>query len=83
MRTIPTAIPSPQDVSLSRAAVNLFHREKGIILVTGPTGSGKTTTLAAMIEYLNMTQPKHIITLEDPIEFVFKNKKALVHQREK
>jgi twitching motility protein PilT len=83
MRSIPTRIPTPEDVSLSRSAMNLFKKEKGIILVTGPTGSGKTTTLAAMIEHLNQTEQKHIITLEDPIEFVFKNKKALVHQREK
>src|SRR5207342_1570329 len=60
----------------------LCDREKGLILVTGPTGSGKSTTLASMVDYLNNTFEGHIITIEDPIEFVHKTKKCLVNQRE-
>ena len=63
-------------------AVNVVSRPSGLILVTGPTGSGKTTTLAAMINHINENRPCHIVTIEDPIEFLFKNKKSLVDQRE-
>ena len=65
-----------------RVAENLVSRPSGLILVTGPTGSGKTTTLAAMIDYVNEHNSCHIVTVEDPIEFLFKNKKAKVSQRE-
>ena len=65
-----------------RVAENLVSRPSGLILVTGPTGSGKTTTLASMIDYINEHQSCHIVTIEDPIEFLFKNKKAKVSQRE-
>jgi twitching motility protein PilT len=60
----------------------LALRENGLVLVTGPTGSGKSTTLAAMIDLVNSTTKKHIITLEDPIEFVHRTKRCLVNQRE-
>jgi twitching motility protein PilT len=60
----------------------LADRPRGLVLVTGPTGSGKSTTLAAMIDHINETRPVHIITLEDPIEFMHRNKKAYVNQRE-
>ncbi len=63
-------------------AESLVSKPSGLILVTGATGSGKTTTLAAMIDSINQTQPCHIVTIEDPIEFVFKNKKAMINQRE-
>ncbi len=63
-------------------AENLVNRPSGLILVTGPTGSGKTTTLASMIDYINMNQNLHIVTIEDPIEFMFKSKKSLITQRE-
>ena len=65
-----------------RVAENLVSKPSGLILVTGPTGSGKTTTLAAMIDYINEHNSCHIVTIEDPIEFLFKNKKAKVSQRE-
>ncbi|MDD2693760.1 MAG: PilT/PilU family type 4a pilus ATPase [Candidatus Gracilibacteria bacterium] len=82
MRTIPSVIPKPEDILLTKELLNLTQVEKGIILVTGPTGSGKTTTMAAMIEHINQTSSRHIITLEDPVEFVYENKKSLIHQRE-
>jgi twitching motility protein PilT len=62
--------------------LKITHSEKGIILITGPTGSGKSTTMATMLDYINRTMKRHIITLEDPIEFVYQNSKSLVHQRE-
>lgn len=71
IRYIPTNIPSCKELSIPEDIVNLLNRDKGLILVTGPTGSGKSTTLAAMIEHINTTTKKHIITIEDPIEFNF------------
>lgn len=62
--------------------IDLCNRPKGLVLVTGATGSGKSTTLAAMIDYINSTRPCHIVTIEDPIEFIHTNKKAIVNQRE-
>ena len=61
---------------------NLFYRPNGLVLVTGPTGSGKSTTLAAMINHVNETKPDHILTIEDPVEFMFQDKKSVVNQRE-
>ena len=81
-RTIPNKIPRFEDLGLPAVLRNLCDDEKGLILVTGPTGSGKSTTLAAMIDYLNERMPGHILTLEDPIEFVHTSKRALVNQRE-
>ena len=60
----------------------LADEPRGLILVTGPTGSGKSTTLASMIDYINQNRSDHILTIEDPIEYVYKSKKALIHQRE-
>ena len=81
-RTIPSKIPRFEDLGLPEVVRHLCDEEKGLVLVTGPTGSGKSTTLAAMIDYLNETMPGHILTLEDPIEFVHKPKRSLVNQRE-
>jgi twitching motility protein PilT len=81
-RTIPSKIPRFEDLGLPQVIRHLCDEEKGLVLVTGPTGSGKSTTLAAMIDYLNETMAGHILTLEDPIEFVHKPKRSLVNQRE-
>lgn len=81
-RTIPTKILSLDDLKTPDVLKRLCHLHKGIILVTGPTGSGKSTTLAAMVNYINENFSKHILTVEDPVEFVHKSKKSLVNQRE-
>jgi twitching motility protein PilT len=81
-RVIPTQIRSFQELGLPDVLQTLALRENGLVLVTGPTGSGKSTTLAAMIDLVNATQRKHVITLEDPIEFVHRSKRCLVNQRE-
>jgi len=82
LRQIPTEIRSAEDLGLSRAIVDLCWLTKGLVLVTGPTGSGKSTTLAALIDYINRNRDDHIITIEDPIELVHPNKRCLVNQRE-
>ncbi len=82
IRTIPTEILPLEKLGMPPILRQLCDREKGLILVTGPTGSGKSTTLAAMIDYLNNTYEGHILTIEDPVEFVHKSKKCLVNQRE-
>jgi len=81
-RVIPLKIPTLEELSLPKVARYLSERPRGLVLVTGPTGSGKSTTLAAMIDHINTTRPVHIITMEDPIEFMHRNKKAYVNQRE-
>jgi twitching motility protein PilT len=81
-RVIPSKIPSAEDLGLSKAILDLCFLSKGLVLVTGPTGSGKSTTLAAMVDYVNRNRTDHIITIEDPIEFVHQNKKCLINQRE-
>jgi len=81
-RIIPTKIPSLADLSLPNSLLDLVNVHKGLILVTGPTGSGKSTTLSALIDHINNTEACHILTVEDPIEFVHENKKSLVNQRE-
>jgi twitching motility protein PilT len=81
-RVIPTKIPSAEDLGLSKAILDLCFLSKGLVLVTGPTGSGKSTTLAAMVDHVNRNRSDHIITIEDPIEFVHQNKKCLINQRE-
>ncbi len=82
MRQIPEKIPSARDLNLPPVCLELCNHSKGLILVTGPTGSGKSTTLAAMLNHVNESRPDHIITIEDPIEFVHPNKRCLVNQRE-
>ncbi len=81
-RTIPTKIPKFDELGLPPVLRHMCEEEKGLFLVTGPTGSGKSTTLAAMIDYINDSMAGHILTLEDPIEFVHTSRKALVNQRE-
>ena len=81
-RAIPFEILSPEQLGLPKSILGLCDMNKGLVLVTGPTGSGKSTTLATMIDYINRTRAEHIITIEDPIEFVHENKKCLVNQRE-
>ncbi len=81
-RIIPTAVPSADDMGLSREVQNLCYLTKGLVVVTGPTGSGKSTTLAALVDLINRTRSDHIITIEDPIEFVHQSKKCLVTQRQ-
>jgi twitching motility protein PilT len=82
LRTIPSEILTADDLGLPDAIRRLCMLTKGLVLVTGPTGSGKSTTLAAMVDLINETRTDHILTIEDPIEFVHPNKKALVNQRE-
>ncbi len=81
-RVIPSEIMTTEDLGLPREIVNLCHLTKGLVLVTGPTGSGKSTTLCALIDYINRNRTDHIITIEDPIEFVHENKKCLINQRQ-
>jgi twitching motility protein PilT len=81
-RVIPTGILSAEEMGLSPEVLQLCHLAKGLVLVTGPTGSGKSTTLAALIDYVNRTRTDHIITIEDPLEFVHENKKCLINQRQ-
>lgn len=81
-RTIPTKILSLEQLGAPSVFQRLCHLHKGLILVTGPTGSGKSTTLAAMVDYINATMQKHILTVEDPVEFVHQSKKSLINQRE-
>ena len=82
MRTIPSKILSLEELNAPKVFRSIAELSRGIILVTGPTGSGKSTTLAAMIDHVNANQQGHIVTVEDPIEFVHTSKKCLVRQRE-
>ena len=81
-RTIPEKIKTAQELNLPSVITDLTECDRGLILVTGPTGSGKSTTLAAMIQHINSNRETHILTVEDPIEFVHPNLKSLVNQRE-
>jgi len=82
LRAIPQKIQGLSELGLPPIAYDVLKIPKGLILVTGPTGSGKSTTLASMIDYLNENNPGHIMTIEDPIEFIHQHKKSLVNQRE-
>jgi len=81
-RTIPGRVMTADDMGLSREVQNLCYLTKGLVLVTGPTGSGKSTTLAALVDLINRTRKDHILTIEDPIEFVHQSKQCLVTQRQ-
>ena len=82
LRPLPNKFFSFDEIGLSEKVIEFLRRPRGLVLVTGPTGSGKTTTLASMLNYINENLPKHIITVEDPIEFMHPHKKALITQRE-
>ena len=81
-RTIPSKVLTMEDLGMGEVFRKITDVPRGLVLVTGPTGSGKSTTLAAMLDYLNNTKYHHILTIEDPIEFVHESKKCLVNQRE-
>src|SRR6201996_5069878 len=82
MRAIPVIIKSVDELGLPEAVTKLAQEERGIILLTGTTGSGKSTTLAAMIDHMNRTMKKHIVTIEDPIEFLHRDRTSIINQRE-
>jgi twitching motility protein PilT len=82
LRVVASKVPSIDDLDLPKIAAKLVEKPQGLILVTGPTGSGKSTTLASMIDYMNRTMRKHIITLEDPIEYLHKHGNSIIDQRE-
>ena len=82
LRRIETKIPLMEDLNLPQVLFTLLDAHKGLVLVTGPTGSGKSTTLAAIINQINESRPSNIITIEDPVEFIHKDKKSIVSQRE-
>ena len=82
IRLIPQTIPAMEELGLPAVAQEFANKPQGLLLVTGPTGSGKSTTLAAIVDYINRTRSEHIITLEDPIEFVHEHKRCIVNQRE-
>lgn len=81
-RTIPTVIPTMEELGLPPVMRRFAELERGIVLVTGPTGSGKSTTLASMINHINLYTPKHILTIEDPVEFFHTSQKSLINHRE-
>ena len=81
-RTLPLSIPNYKKLGLPDRIIDLCHKSMGLVLVTGPTGSGKSTTLAAMIDYILENFPHHVLTIEDPIEYLFKHKKGIINQRE-
>lgn len=82
LRLIPVKIMTMEELNLPSVFRDICHYHKGLVLVTGPTGSGKSTTMAAMIDYINSNMPKHIVTIEDPVEFVHTSRKSLIKQRE-
>jgi len=82
LRTVGTDIPNPDDLGVPKAVQELHKRKRGLVLVTGPTGSGKSTTLASIINLINMNTSAHVITLEDPIEYMHNHRKAMINQRE-
>ncbi|MBI3922649.1 MAG: type IV pilus twitching motility protein PilT [Armatimonadetes bacterium] len=81
-RAIPFHMPTMEEINLPQAARDFCHRPRGMILVTGPTGSGKSTTLSAMVSYINERESVHIMAVEDPVEFVYEDREALINQRE-
>lgn len=82
LRVIPSKIPKPEELDLMPSIVQLSNLPRGLVLVTGPTGSGKSTTLACLLNLINENRKGHILTIEDPIEFVYESKKSVVRQRE-
>ena len=82
IRLIATSLPDPSTIGIPESIISLGRFSKGLVLVTGPAGSGKSTTLACIIDHINRTQEKHIITLEDPLEFLHRHDRSIVSQRE-
>ena len=82
LRLVSTEVPDPVSLGVPNSVIDLYTRKRGLILVTGPTGSGKSTTLAAIIDKINKSRDAHIITLEDPIEYMHRHNKSIVNQRE-
>ena len=82
IRLLNAKVPTLSQLHLPQVLQNLANEPRGLILVTGPTGSGKSTTLAAMVDYINHTHADHILTIEDPIEYVYEQDQAVIHQRE-
>ncbi len=82
LRLVGTEVPSPEVLGIPHSVVDLYDRKRGLILVTGPTGSGKSTTLASLIDKINTNRDAHVITLEDPIEYLHQHKMSMVNQRE-
>jgi twitching motility protein PilT len=82
MRLIPSVVPTIEQLNLPRAMRDFCYLSKGLVLVTGPTGSGKSTTLAALVDHINQVRDEHIITIEDPLEFIHEPKRCLINQRE-
>ena len=82
VRVLNMDIPTPEQLGIPESVIDVVKKQRGLVLVTGPTGSGKSTTLASLINVLNENYPYHIITLEDPIEYLHRHKKAIVNQRE-
>ena len=82
IRLIGCGVPSPESLGIPQSVMELYRKKRGLVLVTGPTGSGKSTTLAAIIDKINTMRETHIITLEDPIEYLHQHKRSIVNQRE-
>ncbi|MCA9302462.1 Flp pilus assembly complex ATPase component TadA, partial [candidate division WWE3 bacterium] len=82
LRLIPMLVPSLDSLNLPPIIKNIGELKQGLVLVVGPTGNGKSTTIASMIDYINETRSEHIVTVEDPIEYIFTSKKSLIEQRE-
>ncbi|MFM7312659.1 MAG: type IV pilus twitching motility protein PilT, partial [Cyanobium sp.] len=82
LRALGNSIPAIDKLGMPPIVEEMSRKPKGLVLVTGPTGSGKTTTLASLLDHINQTRSEHILTIEDPIEFTYKNSKSLIHQRE-
>ena len=82
IRLVGTQIPKPEDLGIPQSVVNIYKKKRGLVLVTGPTGSGKSTTLASIIDQINEKTANHVITLEDPIEYLHSHKNSMVNQRE-
>lgn len=82
MRVVGTTVPQPEKLGVPESVIDLYNRKRGLVLVTGPTGSGKSTTLASIIDKINKERNVHVITLEDPIEYLHSHNKAMVNQRE-
>ena len=81
-RLVGTKVPAPEELGVPESVIDLYQRKRGLVLVTGPTGSGKSTTLAAIIDKINNNREAHVITLEDPIEYLHQHKLSMVNQRE-